>query len=90
MNLTLNIDVSEETREAVEKIRDLNERVAWFLQEQAALERWRQERQSNDDREIAAAIVREAEFLKQSGESRDAIGERLLSRWDRMMSQIAG
>lgn len=90
MNLTLNIDVSEETREAVEKIRDLNERVAWFLQEQAALERWRQERQSNDDREIAAAIVRDAEFLKQSGESRDAIGERLLSRWDRMMSQIAG
>ncbi|MBL9161017.1 MAG: hypothetical protein JNJ70_26285 [Verrucomicrobiales bacterium] len=89
MNLTLNIDVSEETREAVEKIRDLNERVAWFLQEQAALERWRQERQSNDDREIAAAIVREAEFLKQSGESRDAIGERFLSRWDRMMSQIA-
>lgn len=89
MNLTLNIDVSEETREAVEKIRDLNERVAWFLQEQAALERWRQERQSNDDREIAAAIVRDAEFLKQSGESRDAIGERLLSRWDRMMSQIA-
>jgi len=90
MNLTLNIDVSEETREAVEKIRDLNERVAWFLQEQAALERWRQERQSNDDRKIAAAIVRDAEFLKQSGESRDAIGERLLSRWDRMMSQIAG
>lgn len=89
MNLTLNIDVSEETREAVEKIRDLNERVAWFLQEQAALERWRQDRRSNDDREIAAAIVREAEFLKQSGESRDAIGERLLSRWDRMMSQIA-
>lgn len=89
MNLTLNIDVSEETREAVEKIRDLNERVAWFLQEQAALERWRQERQSNDDREIAAAIVRDAEFLKHSGESRDAIGERLLSRWDRMMSQIA-
>lgn len=89
MNLTLNIDVSEETREAVEKIRDLNERVAWFLQEQAALERWRQERRSNDVREIAAAIVREAEFLKQSGESRDAIGERLLSRWDRMMSQIA-
>lgn len=89
MNLTLNIDVSEETREAVEKIRDLNERVAWFLQEQAALERWRQERRSNDEREIAAAIVREAEFLKQSGESRDAIGERLLSRWDRMMSQIA-
>jgi hypothetical protein len=88
MNLTLNIDVSEETREAVEKIRDLNERVAWFLQEQAALERWRQERQSNDDREIAAAIVRDAEFLKQSEESRDAIGERLLSRWDRMMSQI--
>ena len=89
MNLTLNIDVSEETREAVQKIHDLNERVAWFLQEQAALERWRQEHQSSEDRETAAAIVREGEALKHSGESRDAIGERLLSRWDRMMSQIS-
>ena len=89
MNLTLNIDVSEETREAVQKIHDLSERVAWFLQEQAALERWREERQSREDRETAAAIVREAEALKHSGESPVAIGERLLSRWDRMMSQIS-
>ena len=61
MNLTLNIEVSADTQETVAQIGDLNERVAWFLKEQAALERWRAERQNAEDRALAASIVRDAQ-----------------------------
>lgn len=84
MNLTLNIEVSADTQEAVAQIGDLNERVAWFLKEQAALERWRAERQNAEDRALAAAIVRDAQAAQSNGVPREEVAERLLSRWDRL------
>lgn len=86
MNLTLNIEVSADTQEAVAQIGDLNERVAWFLKEQAALERWRAERQNAEDRALAAAIVRDAQAAQSCGVPREEVAERLLSRWDRLFA----
>lgn len=88
MNLTLNVDLTEEICSAVEQISDLNERVSWFLSEQVALEQWRSDRQLAEDRDIAAQIVREAEASKQGGASQQEIAERFLKRWDQVMSSI--
>lgn len=78
MNLTLNIEVSADTQEAVAQIGDLNERVAWFLK--AALERWRAERQNAEDRVLAAAIVQDAQAAQSCGVPREEVAERFLSR----------
>jgi hypothetical protein len=86
MNLTLNIEVSADTQEAVAQIGDLNERVAWFLKEQAALERWRAERQNAEDRALAAAILQDAQAAQSCGVSREEVAERFLSRWDRLFA----
>lgn len=80
MNLTLNIEVSADTQEAVAQIGDLNERVAWFLKEQAALERRRAERQNAEDRALAAAIVQDAQAAQSCDVPREEVAERLLSR----------
>jgi len=84
MNLTLNIEGSADTQEAVAQIDDLNERVAWFLKEQAALERWRAERQNAEDRALAAEIVQDAQAAQSCGVPREEVAERLLSQWDRL------
>jgi len=88
MNLKLNVDAPDETGSAVEKIEDLERRVAWFLDQQAALERWREERYRDDEREMAASIVHEAQELKDDGATRDEAVERFLKRWDEAMTSI--
>jgi len=89
MNLTLEIDVPDENREAIEKIADLDQRVSWFVNEQAALEVWRSEHHKSEDRELAARAIQRAEEMKQGELDRTAIAESFLKRWDRVMSSIA-
>ena len=88
MNVMLNIEVSADTQKAVAQINDLNERVAWFLKEQADLERWRSERQNAEDRALASAIVQDAQAQQHPDLPRDEIGQRLLSRWDKIFAEV--
>ena len=88
MNVMLNIEVSADTQKAVAQIDDLNERVAWFLKEQADLERWRSERQNAEDRALASTIVQDARAQQHPDLPRDEIGRRLLSRWDKIFAEV--
>jgi hypothetical protein len=89
MNLTLNVDLPEQDRETVAQIGDLEARVAWFVGEQVALERWRNSRHEASDRELAIEAVRQAEKMKEDRISREDVAKRFLKRWDEVMSQVA-
>ncbi len=88
MNLTLNVHLPDQDQEAIARIDDLEARVAWFVREQIALERWRGSRQAEVDRDIALDAIRQAETWRQSGVSREQVAERFLRRWDEIMTGI--
>ena len=86
--MSLSVKLPAELESEVEKIPDWEARVAWFAKEQVALEQWRTERSSIDDRAWAKSIMERAEVKKKEGFSREEVGERLLSRWKQMMSTL--
>jgi len=89
MNLTFNVDLPDRDKEMVEQIEDLEARIAWFVGEQVALERWRRDRQQPEDRDVALEAIRQARVMKQSGTTREEVAEQFLKRWDELMTQVS-
>ena len=87
MNLTLTVDLPDQDKDVVLQIDDLEARVAWFVGEQIALERWRRERHEPSDRIMALDAIREAAELKVKGASRDEVAKRFLNRWEQIIDQ---
>ena len=87
MNLTLTVDLPDQDRDVVLQIDDLEARVAWFVSEQIALERWRRERHEPSDRSMALDAIREAAELKVKGASRDEVAKRFLNCWEQITDQ---
>ena len=80
MTMTLQIDISEETEAAIQKIPNLPEKVASFLKHQATLEAWRDERYPDHIRAIADEIIEKAN--KSTEQDREDATSQVIDQFD--------
>ncbi|MDF1754324.1 MAG: hypothetical protein P1U89_16190 [Verrucomicrobiales bacterium] len=74
---SLTIDIPEEAAQ----IKDLRERLEWFVEEQVKLDQWRQQRFPHDVEELVNEAYDEADRLKSEGLSMDQAREEFVKLW---------
>jgi hypothetical protein len=74
---TIHIEIPEEAAQ----IEGLGERIAWFVEEQIKIARWRKDRYSADVNNLVAAAYAEADRLRADGVSPQQARQEFSARW---------
>ena len=74
---SLTIDVPDEATQ----IKDLRERLEWFVSEQLKIDQWRKDRYSPDIEELVDEAYAEAEQLKSDGMTSETAREEFVMQW---------
>ena len=85
--MTLSIEVPAALEANLRTIPDLPERVQSFLQHQASLEAWREQRRDSRITQLRDTIYGEARALRDGEVPREVIGRQLLEAYDRLCQQ---